>query len=59
MEENNALGPILMLFILFSSKLIVNEMEEQFLIVFFVPLIQELEVLFVDRFNVIITIDLL
>jgi hypothetical protein len=41
-----------MIFILFSSKLIVNEMEEQFLIVFFEPLIQELEVLFVDRFNV-------
>jgi hypothetical protein len=51
MAENNALGPILMIFILFSSKLIVNEMEEQFLIVFFEPLIQELEVLFVDRFN--------
>jgi hypothetical protein len=51
-RKQNALGPILMIFILSSSKLIVNEMEEQFLIVFFEPLIQELEVLFVDRFNV-------
>jgi hypothetical protein len=50
--KQSALGPILMIFILSSSKLIVNEMEEQFLIVFLEPLIQELEVLFVDRFNV-------
>jgi hypothetical protein len=51
-KKQNAFGPIPVIFILYSSKLIVKQMEEQFLIVFLEPLIQELKVLLIDGFNV-------